>query len=270
MLHYSAALSAAVLIFTGVLGAVFGSFAVCTAARIVSGESFLKGRSHCDHCGHVLSVADLVPVFSWLFLRGRCRYCGARISPRCPIMELLSIALCVGIVLRYDVTFLAAQNLILTVLLLIMALVDADIGIIPNKLLLAIFLDFLIWLPYTSAGNLWLDMGSGLLSGLCASVPLLIISLILDRLLKRESMGGGDIKLFFVIGLFFPIKCILFLLIVSCLFGIVFALVRKKDSRQSDQQRTFPFGPAIAAGTYLSLLAAEPAVTAYLHLFDLT
>jgi leader peptidase (prepilin peptidase)/N-methyltransferase len=267
MLFLSPGLTAYILLITAVLGLVCGSFADCAAARIAAGQSFLRGRSHCDRCGHVLGPRDLVPVVSWLALKGKCRYCGAKISVRCPLTELLCAAAFVGVVLRYDVTLVAAQYLILTVLLEMVALVDYDTGLIPDELLAAILTDFLVFSPFVKLGGIWKVYGAGLLSGFAAAGPLLLLVLIMDRILRRESMGGGDIKLFFVTGMFFPWQCVLFLLILACLFGIVFALISQKTTGDPENPKAFPFGPAIAAGVYVSLLAAQPAVRAYLNLF---
>lgn len=267
MVFFTPALTIYILIITIILGLVMGSFSACVADRIVSGDSFLRGRSHCDTCGHVLGARDLVPVISWLILKGKCRYCGTEISVRCPLTELICAAAFVGVVLRYDVTLVAAQYLILTVLLLIIALVDYDTGLIPNGLLAAILVDFLVFTPFVKMGGIWKVYARGLLSGLAGAGPLLLLVLIMDRILQRESMGGGDIKLFFVTGMFFPWQCVLFLLILSCIFGIVFALISQKTTGDPENPKAFPFGPAIAAGVYVSVLAAQPAVAAYLNLF---
>ena len=260
-------LMAYLLFLTAVLGAVMGSFGACMAWRMAAAEDFLRGRSHCDSCGHVLGARDLVPVFSWLFLKGRCRWCGDKISPRAPFTELLCAAGFVGVLLGYGISLETVQFLILTVMLLVIALVDYDTGIIPDRLLLVIFIDWLVFLPFLKDGNFLQNAGYGLLGGLTAAVPLLLLSLIMDRLLKRDSMGGGDIKLFFVTGLFFSWQAVLFLLILSCILGIVFALVTGKTTGDEDNPKAFPFGPAIAAGVYISLLAAEPVVGAYLGMF---
>ena len=269
MLHLSPALTAYLLFVTAVLGLVMGSFAACMAGRIAVGESFLRGRSHCDACGHVLTARDLVPVLSWLALGGRCRWCGARIPARCPLTELLCAALFMGVVLRYDVTVQTAQYLILTVLLLAIALVDWDTGLIPDGLLAAIAVDWLVFLPFLNGGAFWKNVLRGLAGGAAAFFPLLLLVLLMDRVLKRESMGGGDLKLFLVTGLFFSWKSVLFLLILSCILGVVFGLVSGKTTGDPENPRAFPFGPAIAAGVYLSLLTAETAVSAYLHLFQI-
>ena len=269
MLYLTPALTAYILVLTAVLGLVMGSFAACVADRIAAGESFLRGRSHCDACGHVLTVLDMVPVFSWLALRGRCRWCGAKIPARCPMTELLCAALFVGVVLRYDVTLQSVQYLILTVLLLAIALVDYDTGLIPDGLLAAIAVDWLVFLPFLNGGALWKNVLRGLAGGAAAFLPLLLLVLLMDRVLKRESMGGGDLKLFLVAGLFFSWQCVLFLLILSCVLGVVFGLVSGKTAGDAENPKAFPFAPAIAAGVYLSLLAAQTVVSAYLSLFSI-
>ncbi len=87
------------------LGAVFGSFLNCAAWRIAHGESFLRGHSRCPACGHALGLPDLVPIFSWLFQRGRCRYCGVKISVRYPLTELAFGLITLLCLLRFDLTW---------------------------------------------------------------------------------------------------------------------------------------------------------------------
>ena len=100
MLHISFGLTAYILCITFFLGCCLGSFADCLAMRLLSGESAFAGRSHCDSCGHVLGAPDLVPLFSWLFLKGRCRYCGAKVPAECFFTELLAGIGCCMVVYR--------------------------------------------------------------------------------------------------------------------------------------------------------------------------
>lgn len=100
-----------------------------------------------------------------------------------------------------------------------------------------------------------------------AGVPLLLLTLFMDHILKRESMGGGDIKFFFAVGLFFSWREILFLMIISCVLGIVFTLTLKKTTNDPTNPGAFPFGPAISAGTFIALLVAQPVMAAYFNLF---
>lgn len=263
---FTPGLIAYLLFLAALLGGVMGSFATCMAWRITQGESFLSGRSHCDTCAHTLGLIDLVPILSWLFLRGRCRHCGVKISPRSFGAEFFCALAFVTVVLRFGLTAATAQALILTTLLLAVALVDYDTMLIPNGLLLAIFINWLAFLPLAGGDILSLAL-RGLLGGLTASVPLLVLVLLMDRVLGRESMGGGDIKLFFVTGLYFRWQETFFLLILSCLLGIFFGLLAARRPEQGEGSKPFPFGPAIAAAVYLSLLVAERAVGAYLALF---
>lgn len=261
------ALAAYLLFCTVLLGLTMGSFASCMAWRIAQREDFLRGRSHCDECGHELTAKELVPVFSWLVQRGRCRWCGSKISVRCPFTELLCAAAFVGIIVGYGATAQALQYLILTVLLLAVALVDYDTGLIPNGLLLAIFINWAVFTPFLNQSTFFTNLTVGIISALCASIPLLLLSLFMDRILRRESMGGGDMKLFFVCGLYLAMQEVLFLLIVSCIFGLLFAILTQKKTGDPENPEAFPFGPAIAAGAYVSLLVAKPAVAYYISLF---
>ena len=110
MLHQTTFLTIYILTITFILGCALGSFTDCLAGRMLAGTSILKGRSHCDACGHVLGVPDLVPLFSWLCLRGRCRYCGAKIPAESFWAELVSGIACCLIVYRFDVSVLALRD----------------------------------------------------------------------------------------------------------------------------------------------------------------
>ena len=111
-------------VLAGVLGAVLGSFLNCAAWRIAHGESFVKGRSHCTSCGHVLGFLDLIPVFSWIFLGGRCRYCKTKISPRYMLTELFFALVSVLTLLRFDLSPEFVRNMVLACCLFCLSLVD--------------------------------------------------------------------------------------------------------------------------------------------------
>lgn len=121
MLHISFGLTAYILCITFFLGCCLGSFADCLAMRLLSGESAFAGRSHCDSCGHVLGAPDLVPLFSWLFLKGRCRYCGAKVPTECFFTELLAGIGCCMVVYRFDLSVMSLRGVLLGLILLTMA-----------------------------------------------------------------------------------------------------------------------------------------------------
>lgn len=159
----SPGLAVYLLIFAALLGSVWASFSGCAASRMKNGESFLKGRSHCDSCGHVLKPLDLVPIFSWLFAKGRCRYCKAKIPASCPVTEALGAASFVLILWRYGLTLLGARNLIFTAILILISLIDWETGLIPDSLILASLASFLLFTGFISG---WHGIWTGLVGGL--------------------------------------------------------------------------------------------------------
>lgn len=276
-----AVLAAAVAL---VLGCCMGSFINCMAWRIVHGESWTSGRSHCASCGHPLSAGDLVPVASWLALRGRCRYCGERIAARYMFTELLCGACFLVVLVAFGFTVQTIALMVLCCLLLGLSLVDLDSMIIPNGFILA---GMVLWVlmiagqaavgelaggPAGSLGTLWLGMfggnkllaciADGLGGALALSVLVLLVSIAFGKVAGKEGMGMGDVKLYFVVTLFMGFGCGLLNLFLSCVVGLVFALVAGK-------KKQFPFGPSIAVATLITLLVGPTLLSAYLGLFGL-
>lgn len=237
-------------------GTVFGSFCNAWAWRIVHNEKISKGRSHCPKCGHVLGVPDLIPLFSWLFLKGKCRYCKEPISPRYILAEAVLGLYFLSVYLVYGLSWTCLRLLILGGLLLICSLTDLETMEIPDAMLIAAAAAALLRL--TEQGG-W---KSALIGCFAVSVPLLLLVLLMDRLLKKETMGGGDIKLMAVLGLHFGAAKTLFILIAACVLGIVLAVIQKKkpDVR-------FPFGPILAIAGWITALVGEPVMNWYFGLF---
>ena len=258
--------SRGLLIYCGVvallLGAVFGSFLNCAAWRLSHGESVLRGRSHCTACGHVLGAGDLVPVLSWLLLRGKCRYCGTKIPARYPLTEAVFALLTLLCLLRFDLSWLCLRNWLLLCCLFCLSLTDLDCMIIPDICLIIAAAVWLIFLPLTGLG--WTAARNGLIAGLVFGGGLLGISLLMDRILKRDCLGGGDIKLFAVLGLYLGVVGTLFMTVLACLLGLLFAMLRRGRTGGGEP---FPFGPAIAAAGAAVLLYGEPLIQWYISLF---
>lgn len=243
-----------------VLGAVLGSFLNCAAYRIAHGESFVKGRSKCPSCGHVLGASELIPVFSWIFLRGRCKACGERISIRYPLTELLFAVLSVLCLLRFDLTIECLRNYIFLGCLFCLSLVDLETMIIPNAFHLIIAGAWILALPIVP-GN-WQDIVKSLIASVVFGGGILLISLLMDRLLKKESFGGGDVKLIAVSALYLGLIGMLFSVILSCILGLIYFLIR----RRKKQGGPFPFGPFIAAGCWAVCMYGKPLISWYLKL----
>lgn len=253
-------MTAYVLCLAFFLGGALGSFLDCAAARYVRKEPFLKGRSHCDACGATLDALDLVPVFSWLFLRGKCRRCGAKIGARCVVVEVLCGAVFVTTLWRFGFAWQALETLILACVLVWLALVDLDTMELPGIPMIVAAVSFLGFLfAYEDpTRRLWW----GVLGAVCIGGGVLVVSLIADKVMGRETMGGGDVKLLALLGLYLGPDGGLLLLILACVTGLILAAILKAGRGQE-----FPFGPAIALAAWPAVLLAEPILGWYMSLF---
>lgn len=245
-------------IYIFIFGSCIGSFLNVVAERTAEGKSFIKGRSQCPICGNTLTALDLIPVFSYLFLRGRCRHCKEKISPRYLITELVCGGAFVFCFWWYGFGLEAVTVCILAALLLCVFLIDMQTMTIPNILILFFLAPAILEVCRTGSTGIW-DRAIGFF---VISVPLLILTLIIPG-----CFGGGDIKLVAVCGFILGYQAMLFaafLSIVSC--GIVSViLLAKKKIKKSDH---IAFGPYLSCGILLAKFFAAPVIAAYLSLLN--
>lgn len=250
-----------IYILTALLGLILGSGLNCLSSRIASGTKWSgNNRSRCPDCGHTLGALDLIPLFSWLFLKGKCRYCGKKISPRYPLTELLLAVCYVSLLAVYDLRLHTLSLMVLCSCLFCLSLVDLDIQIIPHRFLLIPAAVRLLELIHEGGFSAMLIP---LLTGLGLGGSVLLISLIMDKILKKDTMGGGDIKLLALLGLYFTVPECFLLLILACLIGIFMAALLMKVKSDA----AFPFGPALSLAAWLTLLIGKPILSWYLGLF---
>lgn len=259
--YFTPALTAYILFLVAVLGACLGSFLTCMASRTVQGERRpWKGRSRCDHCGRTLDFLDLIPIASWLCLRGRCRTCGAKIGPRCLVTEVLCAAVFLSVVWRMGLTWQALEALILACCLVYLSLIDLDTMELPGIPMVVGAVSWLIFLPAyddPTARLLWGLIGAAAIGG-----GVLVVSLIADKVMTRETMGGGDIKFLALLGLYLGPGGGLLLLILACVVGLVMAVVTG-----AGRGKEFPFGPSIALAAWPAVLFSKAVLSWYLGLF---
>ena len=278
MLYLTPFITVYVCVLQFLIGAVLASFLGCFSWRVCHGESVLRGRSHCDACGHALGAKDLIPIVSYLSTRGKCRYCGKSIGKLCLYGELALAGLFVLATLRFDLTselFLA--NCFLCILYVV-TLTDLYEQIILDRcIIIAIVVRFV---TYVVAEEATLSGALVLLgNGLVIAVPVLLLTLLLEFVLKKEALGGGDIKLLFVLGLYLGwAKCLLMLL-VACVAGIFYAAkqMSKEETETAEAGEAgepeaaasvaIPFGPFLAAGAVVALLVGDTIIGWYLSLF---
>ncbi|MGB8453808.1 MAG: prepilin peptidase [Anaerocolumna sp.] len=232
-----------------VLGLLIGSFMNVCIYRIPKGESIAFPPSHCSSCSHSLSPVDLIPVFSYLFLKGKCRYCKEKISVRYPLVETLAAILFVLVYHQYGLSFKGLAYVVLVCALIAASFIDLDHMIIPNSVNLFIGITgvFFMLMGWTVT---WIQ---GLLGFCIGGGALLFLGLLAIWLLKKEGMGGGDIKLAAVCGLYLGMdKIILSLFLATYIAGfiLIFLLVLKKLKKG----QYVPFGPFLAAGIIINIL----------------
>ena len=244
------------VIVAACLGAILGSFLNCAAFRIVRNEHFVTGRSRCPGCGHELGPLELIPVLSWLIQRGKCKWCGRKISVRYPLTELIFALATVLCLLRFDLTVLCLRNWVFLGCLFLLTLTDLDAMIIPDGCHIVALLAWLAALPFVGMGRG--EIITHLIAGVAMGGGLLLISLAMDKIMGRDTMGGGDIKLMAVVGLYLGPIGALFALVLACVIGLLFHALRR-----GEEARPFPFGPSIAVATAAMLLFGAPLVAWY-------
>lgn len=243
------------------LGACMGSFLNCMAWRIVHNEPISKGRSHCDVCGHTLGIGDLIPVISYITHRGRCRYCGAKLSAVHVIAEAVSAVLFAAVLLKFDISLQALEYMIFVCLLMACSFADLEGRIIPDRFIISgLLVRAAFFVILNDPAKVALD---DLIGGAGIAGLLLVVVLVFEKIKGIEAMGGGDIKLIFMTGIFLGWKANLLCLFIACIIGIISGLVLKSG----DGDKTFPWGPSIALAAVICMLFGNKAVELYLGLF---
>lgn len=243
-------------VYVFLIGITLGSFYNVVGLRVSEGQSIITPPSHCPSCGRRLTIRDLVPVFSYLFLRGRCRTCHARISPIYPIIEAST-----GLLFLFS--FLHATSIeemlagwLLVSLLMIVLVTDLTEMMIPDKILVWFLAFFII---FRGINHLvpWWDSLLGAASGFAL---LAIIALV-----SHGGMGGGDVKLFAVMGLLVGTKIVLLGFFFSTLFGAIIGvgglltgLIRRRQP--------IPFVPFIVLGMLTAFFFGDQLISLYLNL----
>lgn len=246
-----------VSLYLFLFGIVFGSFYNVVGLRVPVKESIISPPSHCPNCGRQLTAIDLVPVFSYIFLRGKCRTCGAKISPIYLMTELVTGLLFVWSYHQLGLSIELIVALFFFSLLLIIVVSDLQYMLIPDKVLL-FFLPFLLVGRIVSPLEPWWDALLGAIIGFAILYLIAVIS--------KGGMGGGDIKLFFLIGLVLGTVKTLLTLFVASAIGMMIGIIVLKVRKQS-RKAPVPFGPSIAIASCIVYFYGDSILDWYWHLF---
>mgnify|MGYP004514077963 FL=1 len=219
-----------------ILGSCLGSFYTVIGLRLPRGEDFCFSRSYCDECKHELSLIEMIPIVSYIFLRGRCRWCSSKINSLSTYIEFFTGLLFAVAFYSYGYTYDLLIALGIISLLVIVLVCDLTYLIIPDEILVFFSLYF-IGVQFLKLG--FMGMISHIGIGIFLFIIMYLIMLIGNKAFKKESMGGGDVKMMFLFGLVLdPLLGVLTIFI-----GSLFALPLSLYLYFSKQENVIPFGP---------------------------
>jgi len=249
-------------LFSFLMGLSLGSFLNVCIYRIPLKQSIAHPPSSCPHCGERIRFYDNIPLLSYLFLMGRCRQCGHRISLRYPIVEGLTGLLSLMLFTTYGISFQYLLLLLFSATLVTISFIDLDHRIIPD----------LLSLPGVAAGwavslfpwsVYWLDSLIGTVAG---GGSLYLVATVYERVTGREGMGGGDIKLLAMIGAWMGWQALPLIVLIASLTGAVIGSVFILCAGEGYRFR-IPFGPFLSSGALLYLFFGQDLTRWYFGLF---
>ena len=243
-------------IFFFLFGITIGSFLNVLIYRIPKKEEFVKTRSHCMSCGYQLEWYDLIPLFSWLFLGGKCRKCKCRISVQYPLIELLNGILWLACFCFFGLSITTLLYCGLMSSLIALSVIDFRTYEIPVGF--NVFILILGLIRVITDYHSWPEYIIGLVS---VSVPLLIVF----YATKGRGIGGGDVKLMATAGLLVGWKLIVLAFFLGCLLGSVIHIARMKISGES---HVLAMGPYLSAGLVIACFWGEKLISLYIGYLD--
>lgn len=249
-------------------GACIGSFLNVCIYRIPREESVVFPGSHCPSCNHAIAWYDNIPVVSYLLLKGKCRHCGVRISPRYALVEMLTAALFLAVWNEYGWDARTLIFLVMVSGLLLGTFVDLEHYIIPDRVSLGGMVTGLAFSALVPALHQETSVGPALVAsviGLVAGAGSLFLVGELGRLvLKKDAMGLGDVKLLGGIGAYVGWAGVVFTVLISSLLGSIIGITLIACGKREWQGR-IPYGPFLAAGAVIWILGGRGWWAAYVN-----
>ncbi|MBM4186296.1 MAG: prepilin peptidase [Gemmatimonadetes bacterium] len=238
-----------------VFGAVIGSFLNVCIVRWPAEQSVVSPRSRCPSCGYQLAWFDIIPILSWLVLRGRCRGCQAAIGRLYPLVELATAAIFAFMAWRHGLSLEAAQGAFFLTVLLGIAMTDARKYLIPDEFTLG---GLVVGLGLAAAGGAG-ALVAALIGGAVGFGLLWLVGWLGTLAFKEEAMGGGDIKMMAMVGAFVGWQGVLLTIFLGALSGTLIFLPMALRGKK----KLVPFGVFLAIGAMLSYLVGPALIEWY-------
>jgi leader peptidase (prepilin peptidase)/N-methyltransferase len=235
------------LVLSGAVGAVIGSFLNVCIYRWPAELSVIRPPSRCPACEHRLAWRDNIPIFGWLALRGRCRYCGASVSPQYPLIELATALIWIAAVLRFGVDIEALRSAIFLTILLGIAMTDAREMVIPDQFTI---IGAMIGIGLAAVPGS-MSVIDALIGAVGGYVLLWAVKLVAEKVLGKPALGVGDIHMMLLVGAFLGISGVLLTLMLGSLLGLFIGVPLTYL-----RGRLKVLGSYLPLGTFLALGAA--------------
>lgn len=236
-------------------GLIIGSFLNVCIYRIPKNETVVTTPSHCTSCGHRLAWFDLIPLISFTLLKGKCRYCGEKINPRYPIVELLNACVWTVTCAMFGMNTYSIIYCLLFSALIVLSFIDINEGIVPDKINLFILILGMVMMLLDKQN--WLGHIIGFFA---VSLPLLVIAA------ATGGFGGGDIKLFAAVGLLVGWKLALLSMIAAILSASIFSIVLV-CAKKAGRKTKIPLVPFISIGIFISVFFGYQLIGWYITTF---
>ncbi len=254
-------------LIVSLFGLIVGSFLNVCIYRIPRGLSIIIPSSRCPSCNTPIKPWDNIPIVSYIFLGGKCRFCKARISLRYPLVELLNAIMYALILWRFDFGWHTVIYFVFSSSLIVITFIDLDFQIIPDKITLSgIPIGFLVGsflLPDPFARSSLLGMKESLIGMITGFGLFYLIALIGSAIFKKEALGGGDVKMMAMVGALMGWKTVLLTTFLGSLTGSIVGVLLMV-LKGKDRKAQLPFGPFLALGTIITLFYGQEILSWYL------
>lgn len=247
-----------ILIF--LLGIVIGSFLNVCIFRIPKEESISFPPSHCGNCNTRLKGKDLVPIFSYIFLKGKCRYCKEKVSIQYPLIEGFTGILFLILYLKFGLTLELFSYITLTSILIVIGIIDFKTQYVYTSNIITGIIFGIIFVVLSFILGKKVDLINVALGVL---IPALILVIIVWT---TNAMGWGDVEIIFLTGIFLGLKLNLLNLFISIVIGGIYAIYLMIFKKKSGKEE-MAFGPYIASATYITILFGNQMLDWYLRTF---
>ncbi len=216
--------------------------------------------SRCPNCGHQIRWYENIPVFSWLFLKGKCSGCGTPISPRYPLVEIITAILSVLVIITLGVTIQGFVALIFTWILVALTGIDFDTQLLPDRLVYPLGMIGLM----ANTQGLFVSLPSAVWGALLGFLSLWSVATLYSLIMKKQGMGHGDFKLLAALGAWLGVSLLPLIILLSSLIGSVIGVILM---RLHGSSKPFAFGPYIAIAGFIALLWGSDIMAWYLGQF---